>query len=273
MARQGIDGDKYWLTEEQKLFYKEKGYLHVEGLLSQEELAPLEIIYNKFINDEVPGLGNDLSDITGEKDKSKESFSAISVMLPSKYYGELKGNVYEKRAAHISAQLEGSDMTFDFDRLIAKKPSRPDAVFHWHQDKLYCGKHGGLVNTDDLRAITVSLAFDQTDSKNGCIHYIPGSHIGNTLRPHVPIGTVQAQQDLMFAVTKTDIDETREEVVAVPLKKGDATFHGDFVVHGSKGNTTTGWRRNYVLAFRPQALIDLQNEKGLTRSHNVAATV
>jgi len=262
----GRDGIFYWLSSEQKKVYHEKGYLHVQELLSDEEVATLEIIYNKFLNNEVPGVGKDLSDITGEVEKPKD-FSAISIMLPSRYYPDLKLNLYEKRAAHIASQLEGNDLQLDYDRFIAKKPLRTDSVFHWHQDKLYCSNHGALIETEDVRAVTLSLAFDLTDKENGCIHYIPGSNVGNKLRPHTPIDA-HLNLERMFAVTKTDVDEIKEEVVAVPLKRGDATVHGDFVVHGSKGNNTNRWRRNYILNFRPNSVIELQNKMGLERSHN-----
>jgi len=263
----GREGEYYWLSEEQKQFYATNGYLKISELLSTEELQGIEAIYNRFLSNDIEGVGHDLSDITGEVGKPISSFSAVSVMLPSRYCADLVQTLYEKRSKHIASQLEGGDMGLDYDRLIAKKPKRSDSVFHWHQDKLYCDKHGGLIDTNDIRAVTISMALDLTNEENGCIYYIPGSNVGNRLRPHVPIDA-HLDKERMFAVTRTAVDEVKEEVVPVYLNPGDATVHGDFVVHGSKGNTSQRWRRNYILNFRPQSVLDLQKKLGLERSHN-----
>lgn len=48
-----------------------------------------------------------------------------------RYNPNLKGNLYEKRAASITKQLLGSDMVVDYDQLLAKPPDKPDAEFKW----------------------------------------------------------------------------------------------------------------------------------------------
>jgi len=262
---------QFWLTPEQKTFYQINGYLHVSGILSEQEIVQEEPVYTQFINGLIPGVKNDLSDIDGEVGKPMDSYAAVSVMLPSRYNPSWQGNIFELRALHIAQQLEGDDMRMDYDRLIAKKPNRPDAVFHWHQDKNYCSKHGALLATlDDPRAVTVSLALDDTTAENGCISYIPGSHKDQLVRQHYPVvKTGDTDKDRLFIVTKTEINEKIEPVVSVPVRRGDVTIHGDFVVHGSGGNHTNGWRRNYILGFRPKEVIQLQKTKGLDRSLNI----
>ncbi len=48
-----------------------------------------------------------------------------------RYNPQLKGNIYEKRAASISEQLLGPDMVVDYDQLLSKPPNKPDAEFKW----------------------------------------------------------------------------------------------------------------------------------------------
>lgn len=73
-------------------------------------------------------------------------------MLPRKYHAPLRNNVAEQRAEEIARQLHESDMTLDFDQLVAKRPRKTDAVFAWHQDQAYWPA------TEDTRTATVVCA-------------------------------------------------------------------------------------------------------------------
>jgi len=44
--------------------------------------------------------------------------------------------------------------------------------------------------------------------------------------------------------------------------------HDERIVHGSAGNSTDGWRRTYVMAFRTRATVDHERSIGFTHSHN-----
>jgi len=44
--------------------------------------------------------------------------------------------------------------------------------------------------------------------------------------------------------------------------------HNERVLHGSGGNTTNGWRRAYVIAFRAQPTVAEERRLGFTHSHN-----
>jgi hypothetical protein len=59
--RCGADDGEYWLTEAQVRQFHEDGYLVLEDVLSEAELAPIETIYDQFVRGEVPGMGRDLA--------------------------------------------------------------------------------------------------------------------------------------------------------------------------------------------------------------------
>ncbi len=44
-------------------------------------------------------------------------------------------------------------------------------------------------------------------------------------------------------------------------------------MHGSGGNTSDGWRRGYVIAYRSRATVAVERALGFTHSHNDAPDV
>ena len=50
-------------------------------------------------------------------------------------------------------------------------------------------------------------------------------------------------------------------------------MHHERVLHGSRGNSTAGWRRAYVIAFRARETVEAERRMGFTHSHNDDAHV
>ena len=66
----------------------------------------------------------------------------------------------------------------------------------------------------------------------------------------------------------TDVDPQKDEVRPVPIRRGDITVHNERVLHGSGGNSTAGWRRAYIVAFRSKETVAWERAHGFTHSHN-----
>lgn len=180
-----------------------------------------------------------------------------NVVLPRRYYPAWQGNLFERRAESIAEQLCGEGMTIDFDQLLAKQPGRADAVFAWHQDQAY------WIGTDDRRTGTCWLAVDDSTLENGCMQFLSGSH-REPLRPHFPVGEDRAKVHTI-ATSLGDGDE----VVSVPIRRGDVTVHNEGVLHGSGGNTSAAsWRRAYIVALRSVDTVKQERALGFTHSHN-----
>src|SRR6185295_10667858 len=125
---------------------------------------------------EIPVPGRDYCDMTGDYTKPIEQYALLNVMLPRRYHPPLQGNIYERRAADVAAQLCGDGMALDYDQLVAKPPQQPRAVFHWHQDLGY------WPITEDPRTASFWLALDETGLDNGCVQFVDGSHREPELR-------------------------------------------------------------------------------------------
>ncbi len=257
------EGDFYRVLPEEVERFRRDGYVHLAGVLSGEELAELEAIYQRFLRGEIPVPGKDLCDMSGDYQRPLEQFAVVNVMLPRKYYPPLAGNVYERRAAAIAEQLCGPDMVLDYDQLLAKQPFREDAVFAWHQDQAYWPA------TPDTRTASFWMAIDDSTLENGCVRFIPGSHREPKLRPHHPLHGDRGKSHTLVA----EVDPEKDEIRPAPIRRGDVTVHHERTVHGSGGNRTAGWRRAYVVAFRARETVALERALGFTHSHNDQPTV
>ena len=257
-----IDGHGYRVSDEERAHFREHGYVHLRGVLSDEEVAGLEDVYDRFLRREIEVPGKDYCDMAGDYGRDPEDYSIINVMVPRRYHPAWQGNVYERRAGSIARQLCGDGMVIDYDQLLAKQPFKEDAVFAWHQDMAY------WPDTPDTRTATLWLAIDDSTPDNGCMRFVPATNREPALRPHVPQFGDRGESHALG----TDLLDG-DEVVTVPISRGDVTVHNERVLHGSGGNSTAGFRRAYVLAFRSSDTVEIERELGFTHSHNDAHDV
>lgn len=255
----GRSGTDYVLTPEEIEQFHRDGYITLRGVMTEEELAPIEAEFGRFIRGEVPDMGKDFCDMSGPYDRKFEDFSLVNAVLPRRYKPELCNNLYELRAASISRQLLGESATLDYDQFLAKRPAKPDAVFTMHQDLGYWP-----TGTPEPLTATCSLALDDADPENGCLKVVPGSQ-KQGLRPHRPLMGDDRSKSHILSVELSEEDR----VVELPLKRGDITVHDELIVHGSGGNSSPDrWRRTYIVAFRSKACVDYERSIGFTHSHN-----
>jgi ectoine hydroxylase-related dioxygenase (phytanoyl-CoA dioxygenase family) len=225
------EGAEYRLAAGERERFESEGWVHLAGVLDESELREIEVVYERFLRREIAVPGRDFCDMSAD---------------------------YERRAASIAAQLCGPGMELDYDQLVAKRPRKDDAVFHWHQDLAYWPV------TDDSRTASFWLALDDTSEANGCLRFVSGSHREARLREHRPVLGDRSKSHTLVA----QVDEARERIVSAQIRRGDVTVHSERTIHGSAGNRTSGWRRGYVVAFRSRATIEAERRAGFTHSHN-----
>jgi hypothetical protein len=252
------EGTSYRLTPEELARFRTEGWVRLPGLLSEEELLGIEAVYERFLRREIAVPGRDFCDMSSDYAKPVDEFSIVNVMLPRRYLPSFAGNLYELRAASVAEQLCGSDMVLDYDQLVAKRPRKEDAVFHWHQDLGYWPV------TPDTRTASFWLALDDATLANGCMRFVSGSHLEKRLRPHRPMRGDREKSHTLVA----DVDERRDRIDPAEIRRGDATVHHERTIHGSGGNRTSGWRRAYIVAFRARSTVEEERRRGFTHSHN-----
>lgn len=230
------------LTQEQKEFFKQNGYLTILDLLNESELVYYHQLYNDFLDGklETDGLRSDLSGLSNENEQEK----IVQIMRPSLIVNEVLEKALHQRSLSIAQQLFGVDMQIDFDMLIAKSPHTQTPT-PWHQDEAY------WLDMPDKRAVSCWFALDNSTVENGCMWYVPGSH-QLPLRKHTQTGNKGA----------LSCHCSEAEGRAVELKAGSCTFHHGRTLHYARGNNTSTNRRAFIVNFRPAKMIHFERERG-----------
>jgi ectoine hydroxylase-related dioxygenase (phytanoyl-CoA dioxygenase family) len=232
------------VTAEQITFFNENGYLLIEDMISEDEILTYSGIYDQFLDGTIDTGRNrgDLGEGLGNAGKGE---AITQIMWPSDFMPDLLSMTYHQRAHTISRDLLGEDMAFDFDMLISKAPGT-NTPTPWHQDAAY------WINMPDKRAVSCWMALDFATKGNGCMWYVPGSH-QLPLRQHRFAGKEGG------ALT---CDCSENEGIPIEIKPGSCIFHHGHTLHYSRGNSTDGNRRAYIVNFRPEPMIALERKQG-----------
>lgn len=261
-----ISSDSYVVTEEQIETFHREGLVTLHNVLTEEEVAEIEVIFDKFMNRKIHVPGKDFCDMSKPFGIPFEEWSIVNCMLPTRYYPPFQNNIFERLTADIVRQIHPNmAMSKDYDQFLNKRPGKADAVFAWHQDMGYWPNPKAL-GVDETATCTFSLAIDESTEENGCLGYVPGSGLPRKLRTHAPLAS---SRDEGHALT-IKIDASKGDVVKLaPCNRGCVTIHDEFVIHGSGGNKCpVRQRRTYVLAYRPKTVVEAERKLGFTHSHN-----
>ena len=87
----------YPVTAEHRRQFAEQGFVHLQGVLSDDEITAIEVDYDRFLRREIDVPGNDFCDMAGDYGRDPKDFSIVNVMLPRRYYPAWVGNIVEQR--------------------------------------------------------------------------------------------------------------------------------------------------------------------------------
>ncbi len=146
--------------------------------------------------------------------------------------------ISDDRLLDIAEQFIGPNIGLFASHYIAKPPFDGQAVL-WHQD-------GSFWPLEPMDVITLWLAADDVDAENGCMQVIPRTQ-------QLDLQQLQVRQDVANALgasmNETLVDESK--AVDVVLKAGDVSVHHPNVIHGSKPNNSSRWRRGLTIRYIP----------------------
>ncbi|MBC7508231.1 MAG: phytanoyl-CoA dioxygenase family protein [Ferruginibacter sp.] len=260
-------GNNYLITPEEISQYREKGYLILNYVLTEQELKMIDPYFDELMcGSKAPLMRKDFCDMSQPYGTPIEDFKLVNAMLPSKYCPALSKNAFYEIAKNVANQLYEGTPEMDYEQFLGKKPNKADAEFSMHQDLGYWPK------TKNTWTATFSLALNNANIDNGCLQVVPGSNKENALRNHFPkqYSDAEVANDVSRDESHTLVIQMKEtdEILYLPVSRGSITIHDERIVHGSGGNITNDWRKTYVMAFRDAGTIAEERAMGFTHSHN-----
>jgi hypothetical protein len=220
-------------TEEQVAFFRENGFLVLDRITTDAEVAWLGEVYDGLFAK--PSGQFDVTRPYGSDGADK----LTQLLFPETQVPELRQTIYYRNARRMIARLldvEEKDLVAWGHML--RKPPNGGHLTPWHQDESYW--------EPDLEycAVGAWLPLEPVDMRNGCMCFLPGSHRGDVL-PHHHYGGDPA-------VHLLEVDEKPDErlMVPAPLRVGGATFHHQRTLHSTAGNSTDRPRRAWANEFQ-----------------------
>ena len=210
--------DSVGLSEEQKEFYRENGYLL--GLPRIYSVSEME-----RINEELPRLLALLE--PGETAKDIREWHETSTYLYDVVMNPMIHDIVEG--------ILGPNFYCWASSFFIKEPFTKETV-GWHQDAYYwpMAPH---------HSVTVWLAFDDVDEENGGMKVVPGSHLHGLLQHKRSTET-----DSVLTLQLETGTFSEADAVQFKLKAGEVSLHDDRCVHSSPSNPSA--RRRAGLTFR-----------------------
>jgi ectoine hydroxylase-related dioxygenase (phytanoyl-CoA dioxygenase family) len=225
------------LTPQQIEFYHEQGYLAIDALTTQEEVATMRVIYDRLFQSQAGREEGNQFDLAGTDEDGKEA-ALPQILGPAKYAPELQNLLARANALHIARQLLGPDATWSGDHAIFK-PARSGAPTPWHQDEAYWNPQV------DYNALSIWMPLQEATLENGCMQFIPGSHKHDVV-PHRPINNDPRIHGLELS-EEAGVDISTPAIC--PLPPGGATLHSSRTLHYTGPNLSDVPRRAYIMTF------------------------
>ena len=218
------------------------GYLSIKGLVPAQDVQRARAIAAALVEQRVGSERGDYLDLVG--DDRAEAARVPQILMPARYAPELANSPLRAAAERIAQDLLAGPVMYEGEHIIAK-PSPPGDEVPLHQDEAFWGE-----NTE-YDSISIWFPLQDTDERNGCLRFVPGSHRGEVV-PHRSIGGDRSNNGLEIVAPE------QARTVSAPLGCGDATVHHCRTIHGSGPNHSGDVRYAYIFGFGRPARVRAQ---------------
>lgn len=224
------------LTEDQLVALRRDGFLLVEGLSSDAEIASLRGLFDRMFAERRGWERGDLFDMIGP-DSPEQELALPQLLRPSQYEPLLRRSKLASSARSIAEQILGPKLENDLEHAISKPPFN-GAATPWHQDDAFHRKGSGV-----LESISIWMPLQDVTVESGCMRYIRGSNLG-PLYPHR-----SPHNDPRIHGLETISPPNLTDCVAMPMRAGCAVIHLSRTLHSAGVNSGDQPRRAYILGY------------------------
>jgi len=223
------------LTNDQKQFYQDNGYIILSGILTPKEIEELSTEYNTTFensskyNTEALWDGNWKDQVIKKNDDAPVTIQSIhNLQFHSAAFSKL---LHNDKLLDACEDVMGTENILLHHTKAHIKPPGKGAPFPMHQDYHYFPfKNHSMV--------AVFLNLDDSSPENGGLAVYPGSHKDGP------------QNDLSDVQTHHYVDQNKfplDKATPVVAKKGDLVIFSYFLVHGSYINRSEKTRRMFLI--------------------------
>lgn len=231
--------------------YDTDGYVVIRSFLAPGELQGLTENLDRYIRDVVPHVpaGDAFYDDQARPRTLKQLHRIEQDSFFAQYLQHPLWNCAAEALLGEPARLPTGAEWFN-------KPPGTEHATPPHQDNFYfC--------LTPPQVLTMWLALDPVDEENGCLRYIPGSHLRG-VRQHRRTKTLGFSQGI---ADYGDADRARE--VAIFAQPGDVLIHHGNMIHRADANRSpTRRRRSFGMVF--QAVSCRRDEEAFARYSQAA---
>jgi len=202
--------------------YADKGFLTQVDLFSESEIGHFRACFDEL--------------------ETREGREKCQIGLQARHLDEefIWQMSTDSRVIDVLQELMGEDIMLLSTHFFCKYPDPAAKKFvAWHQDVTYWG-------LDRAEAHTAWVAIDDSDTENGCMRVIPGSH-KNGIVTH---GESEEGENLL-SVNQEIPDELVDTSQAfdLELKAGQLSIHDGQLYHASNPNTSDRRRCGLTLRY------------------------
>jgi phytanoyl-CoA hydroxylase len=213
------------LTDETIVSYREHGFVHIPGILAEEEIAPF--------HDAIQSFSEEIRQANEHKAvRDHEVFTQLVNFWPE--HEAIRQLTFHPNIGAVAQKLAGVKLRLWHDHVLIKQPGKSSPT-SFHQDQPF------WPHDNAGHSLSAWIALCDVPAERGCMSFIPGSQRHTDLPP-------QSTRD--ESVLFDTCPELRwEPRVMVPLKAGDCTFHHSRCAHMANPNSTDEPRVAHVIIF------------------------
>jgi phytanoyl-CoA hydroxylase len=221
------------LSKYQSDMFWQQGHLSIPRFIDPDEVDEIERIFRHLFDVRAGWKEGHFYDMAGSEQNG--DLKLPQMLHLTKYAPELLRTSFWANADTVARSLLGATTHFSFDHGI-NKPVRPDSQTPWHQDQAFHRVGSRIEN------ITIWLPLQEVTPENGCLKFIPGSHLTGMVTHR------NYQNDARIEGLEA-LDVNDAAAVYAPLPKGGVSIHHSRTLHAAGPNLSRGPRKVYSLVF------------------------
>lgn len=217
----------YPLTDAQRAFFRENGYIKLKNVLSPQTLE----LYGREITEQVRRLNTQTLPLEKRDTYGKAFLQIMNIWTKSAVVKEF---VFSRKLARLAAELMSvPGVRLYHDQALYKEPGGGPTP--WHADQFYWP-----VASDNT--VTVWVPLQDTPMEMGPLAFAPKSH-------RIPVGRDVAISDESEKLIAKTLREAQLELVETPFELGEVSYHLGWTFHRAGANRSALPRRVMTVIY------------------------